>query len=170
MEIGIRPITNSDLADCGRICYDAFRLVNERHGFPAFPSIEAGMGRVQGMLEAPSTHGIVAEADGNVVGFAFLTERDPVRSIGPIAIDPGVQSHGIGRRLMGALLKRARGASSIRLVQAGYNLHSMSLYATLGFDAKEQLIVIRTATATRAGWLFGSASRRNGLIGMRSAA
>jgi GNAT superfamily N-acetyltransferase len=137
------PITDNDLNDCGRICYEGFRLVNERHGFPpGFSSIEAGVGRVHGMLQAPSTYGIVAEADASIVGFAFLTERDPVRSIGPIAIDPRVQSRGIGRRLMGALLERARGASSIRLVQAGFNLQSLSLYATLGFDAKEQLVVM----------------------------
>ena len=102
-----------------------------------FGRSKRAMGRVQGMFEAPSTYGILAEADGNIVGFAFLTERDPVRSIGPIAIDPSVQSHGIGRRLMSALLERGRGASSIRLVQAGFNLHSLSLYATLGFDVKE---------------------------------
>jgi predicted N-acetyltransferase YhbS len=143
MKVHIRRIATSDLADCGRICFDAFTLVGERHGFPGFPSVEAGLARVQGMLEAPSTYGIVAEADGKLVGFAFLTERDPVRSIGPIAIDPGVQTRGIGRRLMSALLERAGGASSIRLVQAGFNLHSLSLYATLGFDAKEQLIVMQ---------------------------
>jgi predicted N-acetyltransferase YhbS len=142
MEARIRPIASSDLADCGRICYEAFKLVNERHGRPGFPSVEAGTRRVQGMIEAPSTYGVVAEADGNVVGFAFLTERDPIRSIGPIAIDPSMQSQGVGRRLMGALVERARGARSIRLVQSGFNLHSLSLYATLGFDAKEQLIVM----------------------------
>jgi GNAT superfamily N-acetyltransferase len=131
--------------DCGGICYEGFKFVfvKERHGFPPqFASIEAGVGRVRSMLNAPSISGVVAETEGKIAGFAFLTERDPVRAIGPIVVDPSVLSRGIGRRLREALSKRARGANSIRLVQAGFNLQSLSLYANLGFDVKEQMIVM----------------------------
>jgi len=143
MDIQIRPIAAADLQECGRICYEGFKTVNERHGFPPqFPSIEAGEARVQRMFNTPSTSGVVADSEGRIGGFAFLTERDEVRAIGPIVIDGNVQSRGIGRRLMQALLERARGANSIRLVQAGFNLQSLSLYASLGFDVRDQLIVI----------------------------
>jgi GNAT superfamily N-acetyltransferase len=143
VEIRIRPIAVDDLTECGRICFEGFKTVNERHGFPPqFPSVEAGTARVRSMLNAPSSFGVVAESEGAITGFAFLTERDPVRAIGPIVIDSGVQSRGIGRRLMETLLERARGANSIRLVQAGFNLQSLSLYASLGFDVKDQLIAM----------------------------
>jgi len=143
MNINIRPIAAADLQACGRICYEGFKIVNERHGFPPqFPSVEAGEARVRRMFNAASTSGIVADSEGRIGGFAFLTERDEVRAIGPIVIDLNVQSRGIGRRLMETLLERARGANSIRLVQAGFNLQSLSLYASLGFDVKEQLIVM----------------------------
>jgi GNAT superfamily N-acetyltransferase len=139
----IRPIAPDDLQDCGRICYEGFKIVNERHGFPPqFPSVEAGIGRVRSMLNAPASFGVVAEAEDKIAGFAFLTERDPVRAIGPIVIDPNIQSRGIGRRLMETLLERAQDAPSIRLVQAGFNLQSLALYANLGFDVKEQLIAM----------------------------
>lgn len=143
MEVRIRPIKVADLEQCGRICYEGFKTVNERHGFPPqFPSIEAGTARVRSMFNAPSSFGLVADTEGRIDGFAFLTERDDVRAIGPIVIDAGVQSRGIGRRLMETLLERARAGNSIRLVQAGFNLQSLSLYASLGFDVRDQLIVM----------------------------
>jgi GNAT superfamily N-acetyltransferase len=143
MDIHIRPIAAADLQECGRICYEGFKIVNERHGFPPqFPSIEAGEARVRRMFNATSTLGVVADSEGRIGGFAFLTERDEVRAIGPIVIDGNVQNRGIGRRLMETLLERARGANSIRLVQAGFNLQSLSLYASLGFDVRDQLIVM----------------------------
>src|SRR6185503_14922682 len=86
---------------------------------------------------------------------SFLSERDPIRAIGPIAVDPSLHGYGIGRRLMQAALDRAQGAPSVRLVQEIYNLQSLSLYASLGFDARELYSVV-TGTAARApvapGW------------------
>jgi len=35
MRIIIRPAIEADAEECGRICYEGFRAVNERHGFPA---------------------------------------------------------------------------------------------------------------------------------------
>jgi len=143
MDFHIRPIVAADLRECGRICYEAFKIVNERHGFPTrYPSIEAGEARVRGMFNAASTLGLVADSEGKIGGFAFLTERDEVRAIGLIAIEGSVQSRGIGRLLMATLLERARQASSIRLVRAAFNLQSLSLYASLGFDVRDQLIVM----------------------------
>ena len=42
MELTIRRATAADGPDCGRICYEAFAAVANRHGFPAdFSSVEA---------------------------------------------------------------------------------------------------------------------------------
>jgi GNAT superfamily N-acetyltransferase len=72
-----------------------------------------------------SVFGVVAETgDGKIVGFNFLSERDPIRAIGPIVIDPAMQGHGIGRQLMEAILKRARGVQSVRLIQDSCNVQS----------------------------------------------
>ena len=43
---------------------------------------------------------------------------------------------------MQAALDRAHGAPSVRLVQESYNLQSLSLYASLGFDAREVYAVV----------------------------
>lgn len=143
MDISIRPAMDNDAIACGRICYKGFRAVTERHGFPlTFPSVDVATQRVGGFIRHPSIFGVVAEADGRVIGFNFLSERDPIRAVGPIVIDPAVQGHGIGRQLMEAVLERARGARGVRLLQDTFNVQSLSLYAALGFEAREILVVL----------------------------
>jgi len=144
MDITIRPATDNDANACGRIYYEGFRSVAERHGFPpAFPSVEVAKQRVGAFIRHPSVFGVVAEnCDRKILGFNFLSERDPIRAVGPIVIDPATQGHGIGRRLMEAVLKRARTARSVRLLQDSFNVRSLSLYASLGFDAQEILVVL----------------------------
>jgi GNAT superfamily N-acetyltransferase len=147
MDIVIRPATDNDATACGRICYEGFRTINERHGFsPTFPSVEVATQRVGGFIRHPSVFGVVAEAvDGGVVGFNFLSERDPIRAVGPIVVDLGAQGHGIGRQLMEVILDRARGSRGVRLLQFTFNVQSLSLYATLGFDVRETLVVLSGA-------------------------
>lgn len=134
---------DTDADACGRICYEGFRSVNERYGFPPlFPSVEAATQRVGGFIRHPSVFGVVAETDGVVVGFNFLSERDPIRAVGPIVIDPNTQGRGVGRQLMEAVLERARGARGVRLLQDTFNVQSFSLYAALGFETREILFVL----------------------------
>ncbi len=146
MDITIRSATDNDANACGRICYEGFRTLNERYGFPAlFPSVDVATQRVGGFIRHPSVFGVVAEADGQILGFNFLSERDPIRAVGPIVIDPAAQGHGIGRRLMQAVLERARSSRGVRLLQDTFNVQSLSLYAALGFDAREILVVLSGA-------------------------
>jgi GNAT superfamily N-acetyltransferase len=152
MQIAIRPARDADAEACGRICYEGFRAINERHGFsPIFPSVEAATRRVGAFIRHPAVFGVVAASGdgGRIVGFNFLSERDPIRAVGPIVIDPAVQGHGIGRRLMEAVLERARGARGVRLLQDSFNMQSLALYAALGFEAKE-LFVITAGAPTSA--------------------
>lgn len=94
---------------------------------------------------------VVAEEDGRLVGSNCLDERSSVAGLGPISVDPPVQSRGIGRALMTALLERVRerGFAGVRLLQAPFNLRSLSLYAKLGFDVREPIAVMSGRTAAR---------------------
>ena len=144
MEITIRRATPADAATCGRICYNAFSEMNLGHGFTVeFPSVEVACLAIGFSIQHPRLYGIVAEVEGNVVGSNFLDERDPVRGVGPITVDPKMQGRGVGRRLMEAVIERASGAMSIRLLQESYNLTSMSLYTSLGFDIREPLLYLK---------------------------
>ena len=99
---------------------------------------------------------MAAERGGRVLGFNFLSERDPIRAVGPIVVDPAGQGRGVGRRLMTAVLDRAAaaGAPGVRLAQEAFNLGSLALYAGLGFEAKEPLVALagRPSHAPPSGW------------------
>jgi predicted N-acetyltransferase YhbS len=140
----IRPATPADAEACGRIIFEAFRGIADQHGFAwDFPSAEAGAQLATTFIAAPSIYGVVAELDGRVVGSNFMAEGDPIRGIGPITVDPSVQGSGVGRRLMEAALAQAGDATGVRLVQDAFNTRSMSLYAALGFDVREPLLLMQ---------------------------
>jgi predicted N-acetyltransferase YhbS len=143
MNVIIRPARPEDAEACGRIIYEAFKGIAERHNFrPDFPSADAATQLAHHFINDPAVFGVVAESGGRVVGSNFLSEWDAVRSVGPITVDPKLQAKGTGRRLMEAVVERGRGAAGIRLVQDSFNTASLSLYASLGFEVKEPLALI----------------------------
>jgi GNAT superfamily N-acetyltransferase len=127
---------------CGRVCYDAFTAIAERHGFPPdWPSVEFAQAVVTSMLGRDDVHSVVAELDGRIVGSNFLHDTGAVAGIGPITVAPEVQDGAVGRRMMEYALEAAqqRQYAGVRLVQAAYHCRSMSLYAKLGFAVREPL-------------------------------
>lgn len=143
MSVTIRPITKDDVENCGRIVYEAFKGIAEQHNFPLdFPNVDAGLQFADFWINHPSIYGVVAEENGRFIGSNFLTERNPIRGVGPITVNPDIQSRGVGRKLMEAVIERGKDAAGIRLVQDAFNTKSMSLYASLGFDVKEPLALM----------------------------
>lgn len=147
MNINIRPMTQDDVDMCGRICFDAFKDLADRHNFlPDFPSPEFSIQLAASFFASPKIYSIVAEnEDGDIVGSNYLWEYDPIRAIGPLSIAPDTQAKGAGRQLMEAVMRRGAGSEGIRLVQDSFNTASMSLYTKLGFDIKEPLVRIEGA-------------------------
>lgn len=145
VSVDLREIRPEDAEVCGAICYEAFKSVAEAHGFPPdFPDAPTAIKMLARMIASPGFRGVVAEADGRIVGSNFLDERDPISGLGPITVDPAGQNAGVGRALMQHMLDRAeqRGATGVRLFQSAYHNRSLSLYAKLGFDAREPLSVM----------------------------
>jgi predicted N-acetyltransferase YhbS len=143
MEVTIRPAKEADGPECGRIIYEAFKGIAEQRRFPPdVPSVDFGVTLARSFIAHPAIFGVVAESDRRVIGSNFLDERDPIRGVGPITVDPAVQKRGAGRRLMQAVLERGKGAPGIRLLQDAFNTLSMPLYASLGFDVKEPIVFI----------------------------
>ena len=149
-EVVIRPGRDEDAAACGRICYEAFRAIAQRHGFPPdFATPESAISVIADLLSNPGFCGVVAERDGAIVGSNFLDERSRVAGLGPITVDPGAQDARVGRKLMLALLDRARERDflGVRLLQAAYHMRSLGLYAKLGFDVREAVATIQGAAS-----------------------
>ncbi len=156
----IRQFEQRDIPQCGQICYEAFRTVAEKHGFPPdLPSPEVGADIMESLWKDPGFYGVVAERDGAVLGSNWLDERNAISGVGPVTIDPAVQDGGVGRRLMQAVIERsdARGFPGMRLLQAAYHARSLSLYTKLGFASREGVAVMDGA-ATDSG-LTGYAVR-----------
>jgi hypothetical protein len=86
-------------------------------------------------------YGVVAQRGGAVVGLNFMYEHDPIRAVGPLAVAPAAQGSGVGRRLMEAVLARAEGAAGVRLTTG--NAAALALYASLGFEVREPLAILR---------------------------
>ena len=136
-----RPTEARDWATLADIALRAFAGVNAEHGFPAdFADSEEDRIGLAGAFALPFVEGIVAEANGELLGSAFLWRLGEVVGVGPVTVKPGSQSSGIGRHLMAEILHLSEGAASVRLLQAAFNRRSMALYASLGFEVKEPLV------------------------------
>ena len=138
----IRRATPADAKVCGKICFEAFTTLSEKHKFPPdFPAPEVPIDVLSTMFSHPSFFCVVAEQDGKIIGSNCLDERTPIAGVGPITIQPGAQNRSAGRQLMQAVISRAseRNFAGVRLVQAAYHNRSLSLYTKLGFVVREPL-------------------------------
>lgn len=146
VQVNIRRATPADAGACGVICYDAFANINNEHNFPPdLPNPEVGKHLLSTMFSHLGFFCVVAEQNGKIVGSNCLDERDSIAGVGPITVDPTAQNVGAGRQLMLAVMNRAaeRKFAGVRLVQAAFHARSMSLYAKLGFDIQEPLVVMQ---------------------------
>lgn len=138
----IRRATAADAKVCGKICFEAFTALANRHNFPPdFPAPEVSIGVLSAMFSHPGFYCVVAEQDGKIIGSNCLDERTTIAGVGPITVDLTVQNRAAGRALMQAVLARTaeRKFAGVRLVQAAYHNRSLSLYAKLGFVVREPL-------------------------------
>jgi GNAT superfamily N-acetyltransferase len=145
-DVTVRVAKLEDAPVCGQICYDAFHKISTEHNFPPdFPSPEVGTAVLGMMFSHPGFYCVVAELGGRLVGSNCLDERSSIAGLGPITVDPSIQNARVGRQLMDAALTRAvsRNLPGVRLVQAAFHNRSLSLYAKLGFDAREPLSVMQ---------------------------
>lgn len=142
MAVSFRRGNPSDGPAVGDICYRAFQVLSEQHGFvPDFPDSDSAAGLLSMLIGHNGFFDIVAEVDGKIVGSNFLDERNPIAGVGPITVDPSRQNDGVGRTLMQLVMERSaeRRFAGIRLVQAAYHRRSLALYLRLGFDVRELL-------------------------------
>lgn len=140
----LRRATPDDKERCGRIIFEAFGSIAEKHNFPHdFPTVDSALQMAEMTTANPRIYGVVAEEGGRIVGSNFLWEHDEIAGVGPITIAPELQSNGVGKKLMADVIERGKKFAGIRLVQDAFNSVSMSLYASLGFNIVEPLVLIQ---------------------------
>ena len=92
--------------------------------------------------EHPPEQHVVAELDGEVVGYARLVPATPlpesqhVLAINGIAVDPRARARGVGKALLAAAYEQARdrGASKLSLRVLATNTAARALYGSVGFQ------------------------------------
>jgi GNAT superfamily N-acetyltransferase len=144
--IAVRRARPEDAPVCGQVCFDAFYRISTNHGFPPdFPSPDVAVGLLSKMFSHPGFYCVVAESDGRIVGSNCLDERSMIAGLGPITVDPSIQNRGVGRKLMEAVLARARERNfpGVRLLQSAFHNRSLALYSRLGFNARELVSVMQ---------------------------
>lgn len=142
--VTIRRATADDIAEAGRICFEAFSAINTAHGFPPDLNEPGALRVITTVFRDPGHVCWVAEQDGCVIGSNCIDVRDTIIGLGPITVDPAAQNSGAGRALMQVALDYAKEhrAPGVRLVQAAFHNRSLSLYTKLGFVAREPLSVM----------------------------
>jgi predicted N-acetyltransferase YhbS len=166
MNVTLRKGSPADAEICGRICYEAFKTIAERHNFPPdFPDVSVAIDFLSYLLSRKDLTSVLAEMDGRIVGSNFLWGNADIAGIGPITVASTQQNSTVGRQLMEHVIERsqAAGFAGIRLVQAAYNNRSMSLYTKLGFHAREPLSTLQGPALgiTLAGYAVRSANEND---------
>ena len=141
--MALREPRPEDAEELAGIVFNAFGQIHDYHHFQRdFPELGLATGLISVWIGHPQVWGVVAEVDGKIAGSNFLDERDEVRGVGPITIDPDAQNAGVGRRLMDAVIERGRDARGIRLLQDAFHMRSLSLYEKLGFRVTDGCVVM----------------------------
>lgn len=143
----IRPALPADLAVIGRL---GALLVRTHNQFDPLRFIAAGPGTehayasfLRAQLEEPDVIVLVAEREGEVVGYAYaglegpdyMALRGPAGALYDIVVDPAARGHGVGRQLLEATLAElaARGAPRVVLATAAQNEPAQHLFERAGF-------------------------------------
>jgi hypothetical protein len=129
MSLELRGGSPDDAANLGRICFDAFKAVADRHNFPEDSSPEAAS-RLMSLLLTHRRTGW-AYRRGQLFGRTIANRRRRSDLRQPRWTRQRSRSSVDGRR--------------VRLVQAGYNNQTLCLYSKLGFRTREPLSVMNGA-------------------------
>jgi ribosomal protein S18 acetylase RimI-like enzyme len=143
----VRRARPADLATIGRL---GALLVEEHHGFDSRRFMAATGRTAEGyaswigsQLAEKDVVVLVAEEDGNVVGYAYaavegtdwMSLRGPAGVVHDLVVDPGSRRRGVGRLLLEATVAhlRSTGAPRVVLSTAEQNEPAQRLFASLGF-------------------------------------
>src|SRR5262245_64197909 len=97
----IRRATPADAEMCGRICFDAFATLANKHNFPPdFPAPDRPIHVLSMMFSHPSFFCVVAEQDGKIVGSKCLDERTTIAGVGRITSVVGAKDRSVGGEFM----------------------------------------------------------------------
>ncbi len=143
----IRRARRSDLPGLGRLgalLVEAHHALDPQRFLAASDRTPAGYASfLATKLEDPDAALLVAEHDGDVIGYAYaelegydyMSLRAPAGVLHDVVVDPGHRQRGVGRLLVEAALAylKSRGAPRVVLSTAERNEAAQGLFASMGF-------------------------------------
>jgi GNAT superfamily N-acetyltransferase len=134
----LRPMRPGDAPAVEGIAHRAFTELEDRMGLghPAPPRtpelVAAALGRIRHLAAADPGGAWVAERDGTPVGGALALLREGLWGLSLLVVEPGIQSGGIGSRLLEAALAYGNGARG-GVILSSEDPRALRLYARAGF-------------------------------------
>src|SRR4051794_37717446 len=128
-----RPARLEDLDAVDTLVVSSINDLTERHGFG--PMASRSPPRFQTSCLEDDPRGLwTAEDDGEIVGFAWSWACEDFWFLAQLFVQPGLQSGGIGRRLLAHALEHADavGARNRALITFAFNTVSQGLYIQHG--------------------------------------
>jgi ribosomal protein S18 acetylase RimI-like enzyme len=152
MTLELVPAEPQHVEEIASICFEAFCGIHDKHCFPRdFPDMDIARHVIGMLVQRDDFYGVVALLDGQPVGSNFLSLMDAIGGIGPITIDCSRQGQQIGRALMQDVIDYARrhNIEQVRLQQDSFNVGSLSLYASLGFNVTTPTAFMQAAPTAK---------------------
>jgi predicted N-acetyltransferase YhbS len=153
MAIELVPAEPQHAKELGSICFEAFRDVHDRGcGSRDFPTEGIAQQVLEMLVQRDDFYSVSALDNGRLVGSNFLSLMDPVAGVGPVTVDLSYQGQGVGQILMQDVIDYAQrnNTEQVRLMQDSFNVASLSLYASLGFDVKTPVAFMQAAPLAEA--------------------
>ena len=148
-ECVVRDATPEDVTAAASIVYTAFRQMADRHAVFNFTSqsLEHATSIVASCVDRKDVITKVATAGDEILGFVASTPiSEYLYDLGPIAVNIEKQAGGIGRALVQAAVRCARGTTTLTVDT--YNAQALALYCRCGFDSYGTLAVCERTRLT----------------------
>jgi len=138
--ICIRKAKESDLPLIKKLITDLIDVLNDRKGV----SINTALKNVKDLLNDNNSHILVAEVNGDVIGFINFTIRRTILHSAPsglideLVIAKTHRGKGIGRLLLQAAIKKCKGLGccEVEVSTEFSNTNARKFYKEVGFEEK----------------------------------
>ena len=132
--VHIRPMSPGDVAGADLVAFEALQSAMPYAGESVGQRARRGQSRIAHLLGTDPGGAWVAEGERErVVGLALALVRDGLWGLSLLAVEPGLQGNGVGRRLLDAALGYADGTRGAIIISST-DPKAMRRYARAGFD------------------------------------
>jgi ribosomal protein S18 acetylase RimI-like enzyme len=149
MSIDFRPARADELQRAQELVVRSINDLTERHGFGPMATVRPPDFQLFSVKDDPD--GLwVAEADGDIVGFALSWVCGDLWFLAELFVAPGHQGRGIGNKLLARTFEHARrtGATNKGLITFTFNLVSQGLYIRHGLLPRLPIYLFSVARDT----------------------